>query len=539
MWFGDLVTMGWWEGIWLNEAFATFMEMLCTDAFKPTWERWTSFGLEKEMALAVDGLHTTRAIEYEVHSPEDANGMFDVLTYEKGGSVLRMLQQYLGETTFRDGVRIYLKRHAYANTVTTDLWDAIEEASGKPVRQIMDTWILQGGHPLITVEDGIVRQSPFSYGPPLPGTTSAIGALWQVPLLTRNLASHSVTATQLGAEPVNLGNGPGSVLANAGGSGVYRVAYAPADAAVIAGSLSSLQPLERAVLMNDAFATTVSGAMELSDFFHLAANLGQDDEPATWGAVVRALTLLSRVAAPDERSAVAEATVALLLEKATALGWEPKAHESERTPGLRAVLIGALGTIGHHQPTIEEAISRFNGHAPLNADVEPAILEIVGNQNRPGAFDHILERFQNPANPQQEMTYLYALAGFPDSARAAQVFAMARTEIRTQNAPFFIAQLLANRTTGAETWDLVERHFAELLERFPTNSHPRMLGSLPALCGAPDTARRATAFLLANPLKSGQQTVLQGLERLAINVAFGERVGGTLTKTLRDLGLKQ
>ena len=137
MWFGDLVTMGWWEGIWLNEAFATFMEILCTDAFKPSWQRWVSFGLEKEMALALDGLHATRPIEYEVLSPEDANGMFDLLTYEKGGSVLRMLQQFLGEDAFRDGVRLYLKRHSYQNTVTTDLWDAIEEATGQPVRQII------------------------------------------------------------------------------------------------------------------------------------------------------------------------------------------------------------------------------------------------------------------------------------------------------------------------------------------------------------------------------------------------------------------
>ena len=536
MWFGDLVTMGWWEGIWLNEAFATFMETMCTDAFKPSWERWTSFGLEREMALAVDGLHTTRAIEYEVHSPEDANGMFDVLTYEKGGSVLRMLQQYLGETAFRDGVRLYLKRHAYANTVTTDLWDAIEEASGKPVRQIMDTWILQGGHPLISVNNGVVSQSPFSYGPPLVGTDSAIGTTWQVPLLTRNVDSHSVTATQLGAEPVNLGNGPGSVLANAGGSGVYRVAYAPADAAVIAPSLSSLAPLERAVLMNDALAATQANKMAISDFFHLAANLGNDEEPATWGAVIRALALLNRVASPKERSDVAKATVSLLMNKATSLGWEASSHESDRTPGLRGQLIGALGTIGHHQPTIEEAIARFNSPEPLNADLEPAILEIVGSQNRPGAFDRMLEKFKNPANPQQEMAYLYALAGFPDSAKSAHVFEMARTEVRTQNAPFLIAQLLANRTTGPETWLLIEAHFAELLERFPVNSHPRMLSSLATLCGDEETAKRATAFLQANPLKSGQKTVLQALERLQNNVTFGRQVRGTIAATLKPYG---
>jgi puromycin-sensitive aminopeptidase len=164
MWFGDLVTMEWWEGIWLNEAFATFMQVLCTNAFRPQWKMWVSFGTDRDAALQIDGLHSTRPIEYEVISPDDTRGMFDVLTYEKGGSVLRMLEQYLGEETFRDGIRHYLTKHSYANTVTTDLWDALEEISKQPVRDVMNTWILQGGHPLVTLRNGELTQQPFAYG---------------------------------------------------------------------------------------------------------------------------------------------------------------------------------------------------------------------------------------------------------------------------------------------------------------------------------------------------------------------------------------
>src|SRR3989454_9507076 len=121
MWFGDLVTMTWWNGIWLNEAFATFMEMLAVDAWKPEWQRWTTFGVSRAAALSVDGLHSTRPIEFHVGAPRDADAMFDVLTYEKGASVLRMLEQHLGPAVFRDGVREYLKKHAYANADTGDL----------------------------------------------------------------------------------------------------------------------------------------------------------------------------------------------------------------------------------------------------------------------------------------------------------------------------------------------------------------------------------------------------------------------------------
>ncbi|MEZ5341935.1 MAG: M1 family metallopeptidase [Acidimicrobiales bacterium] len=147
MWFGDLVTMKWWNGLWLNEAFATFMEMRCTDAFRPEWHRWVDFSLSRTAAFKTDALSTTRPIEFDVVSPEDAEGMFDILTYEKGAAVVRMLEQHLGEDRFRAGIRRYIREHAYANAETTDLWDAIEAETGEPVRRIMDSWIFQGGFP--------------------------------------------------------------------------------------------------------------------------------------------------------------------------------------------------------------------------------------------------------------------------------------------------------------------------------------------------------------------------------------------------------
>ena len=167
MWFGDLVTMKWWNGLWLNEAFATFMEMLAVDAWKPEWRRWDSFTVSRAAAMQVDGLKSTRPIEFPVERPEEAAGMFDVLTYEKGASVLRMLEQYLGADKFRDGIRLYLRRHEYANAETTDLWDALEDSTKEPARALMDSWIFQAGYPLISVErktsDLVLSQRIFRY----------------------------------------------------------------------------------------------------------------------------------------------------------------------------------------------------------------------------------------------------------------------------------------------------------------------------------------------------------------------------------------
>ena len=184
MWFGDLVTMSWWNGLWLNEAFATFMEMLAVDAWKPEWKRWDTFGVSRAAALSVDGLHSTRPIEYAVHAPKDAEAMFDVLTYEKGASVLRMLEQHIGPTVFRDGVREYLLAHAYGNADTKDLWISLGKAARQGVPELMDGWIFQPGYPVLTAEltermELVFTQQRFTYLP------NPAAGFWQVPVQLR------------------------------------------------------------------------------------------------------------------------------------------------------------------------------------------------------------------------------------------------------------------------------------------------------------------------------------------------------------------
>ena len=183
MWFGDLVTMRWWNGIWLNEAFATFMSYLCVDAMEPSWRVFDSFQAIRMTAFEVDSLASTRPIEFPVESPDEASGMFDTLTYTKGGAVLRMIEQWLGPERFRDGIRRYLATHAYGNTETHHLWDALEEQTGQPVRRIMDAWIFQPGYPAIEVRrhGDVVRLTQHRFAPSL----SDDDTTWPVPLIVR------------------------------------------------------------------------------------------------------------------------------------------------------------------------------------------------------------------------------------------------------------------------------------------------------------------------------------------------------------------
>ncbi len=536
MWFGDLVTMKWWNGIWLNEAFATFMEVLAVDAFRPEWQRWVSFGVEREAALAVDGLHATRPVEYPVGRPEEAQGMFDVLTYQKGGSVLRMLEQFIGPEVFRDGIRRYLSVHAHGNTETSDLWDALEEASGQPVRAIMSTWIDQGGYPLVSAgEDGSLAQAPFSYQAE-PG--GPIGSTWQVPVLARRLsdpAGAGVATLLDGPAAAITGSGPddGPWLVNAGGSGFYRSAYPDAVVDTLCRHLGSLTPLERYNLVSDTWAVALAGRGGLPGFLGVARALGASGEgdPSVWSVVFGAFGLLDRVVPDDGRATLAAAVRALLGPVARRLGWDPSPDDDERTPALRASVLRVLGTIGEDAEVRAEATRRFAA-GPLHPDTESAVLDVVAATGGEAEFDAFLGRYRTAANPQQENRYLYALTSFDDAELARRTFELALSEVRTQNAPFVLQLLLANRVTGPATWERVTAHWDELVARFPANILPRMLDGVRTLCGSPALAAQVTAFVEAHPLPSGGKTVEQILERLAVSVAFGQRHASTLAADL-------
>jgi len=539
MWFGDLVTMKWWNGIWLNEAFATFMEVLAVDAFRPEWQRWVSFGVEREAAMAVDGLHTTRPVEFPVGRPEEAQGMFDVLTYQKGGSVLRMLEQFLGADTFRDGIRDYLATHAYGNTETTDLWDALERASGRPVRHIMGTWIDQGGYPLVRVaDDGGLSQAPFSYRGDAGG---AIGTDWQIPVLVRPLRTGSSVPAP---EPLLLdgeGAPAGSAhdcLVNAGGSGFYRVAYPTATVSGLATSLPSLDPLERYNLVSDSWAAALSGAAPLADLVRLARALSDTGEPdpSVWSVVVGAVGLLDRIVPDEDRGVLQRAVRTLFGPLVAALGWEPRPDDNERTPSLRASSLRVLGTIGADGAVQAEAARRFAaaGTDGIHPDIESAVLDVVAATGGAAEFDAYLARYRSPATPQEENRYLYALASFDEPALAMRAFDLALTEVRSQNAPFVLQSLVANRVTGPAVWQRITGEWDDLVARFPSNILPRMLDGTRLLCRPASLAAEVTGFVTAHPLPAGGRTVEQILERLAVNVAFGERESAGLATLLAD-----
>ena len=536
MWFGDLVTMKWWNGIWLNEAFATFMELLCVDAFRPEWKRWVSFGTGRAQAFLVDGLASTRPIEFPVGRPEEAEGMFDVLTYQKGAAVLRMLEQYLGADEFQRGIAAYIKRHSYDNTETTDLWDALEEETGEPARSTMDSWIFQGGYPVVTVTPdaaGVtVTQEQFRYR----GDSDA-GPLWQVPLLTRSgsgeAARHDRVLLTDRSATIASGSGSGWVVVNDGGSGFYRVRY-PAEMVAALIAEAGLEPLERFNLVSDTWAMTLAGQTPLRDFVGLIARMSAEDDPDVWAAMLGPLHLVDRFVPDDVRPSF-EAFVRTLVAPAfERIGWTAGPGEDDRTGSLRAALVGALGTLGADADVRGEAArlhaAYLEDRAAVDADLVAPIISMLARSGGEEEYTTFLQRYRNPETPQEEVRYLYALAEMPHPALVRRTLEMALSEVRIQNAPFVIGYSMSNRVGGAAAWSFVKEQWSTIVERFPSKLLPRMLEGITALVDR-EVASDVHEFLAEHRLAAGEKLIEQAEERLDINVAFGEREAPALRET--------
>ncbi len=533
MWFGNLVTMEWWNGIWLKEAFATFMQVATTDAFRPRWRRWDGFSVERGAAFDTDALHSTRPIEFEVVSPEDAEGMYDILTYEKGAAVVRMLEQYLGADEFRRGVNHYLATHSYGNTDTTDLWDSLEEATGVPVRAAMDTWIFQGGHPLVLVavgEDGVhLQQRRFEY------RDRGDDSRWHVPVMVRASVGGAEVSERVlltgDTIDVPLGGRPDWVVVNAGGHGFYRVRYdGPLLDALAERALDVLEPAERYGLVDDVFATVLAGEADAESFVSLVTGLGSETDLGVWQRILAGLGQLHSVAEPDGRRRLARLVRDLTTTALGILGYEPDDDEPDLDRELRGILFTAAGCLGEDESVRSRARAVFDADV-AGGSVEPnlaaAALEVVAAAGDEATYDEIVELYRAASTPQSELRYLGALLRFEDRALFDRSLGLFVTEVRTQNAPFLLARAMTHLEHGTAAWELVRDRWDDLNERFPQNSIPRMVSGVRAL-STPTVAQEVEAFFTGHPVPQGTLMVAQHLEKMRVNVELREREGSRL-----------
>jgi puromycin-sensitive aminopeptidase len=551
-WFGNWVTMSWWDDLWLNEAFATWMAFKIVDGWKPGWRVWMEFDQGKAQAQQLDALRSTHPIRAEIHSVAEAGEAFDLITYEKGGAVLRMIEGYLGEARFRDGIRLYMRRHAKANAVADDLWGALAEASKEPVLELANAWIRQGGFPLVSVERAGGRtlrlsQRRFFSDPKAAGEATS----WPVPLVLRvgqggEVDEHRVLLRDATAEVTLPGTGePDFVCANANATGFYRVAYDGASLAALVRNLGALAPAERIQLLSDEWALVRAGRRDVGAFLDLCRGYRAEDDYAVLDELLGRLAVVEhRLVADADRPALQRAVAELFRPQLAATGWDAGPQEPDGARLRRAAAVRALALVARDPGTIAEATARLDrwlagDRAGLEPNLHDVAVTAAARAGDVARFDRFHGLFRKETDPAFRRRYLLALAAFEDPALAerGQRFLWEHDSVPLQDTAFYLAGLLGNRVAREPAWARLRRDWEPLHARI--HGAPMLIRRAVEAMGALTERRHleeAGAFLGAHPLEEAQQATAQTLERLAQEVELRERTQPEVSRWLGRAG---
>jgi aminopeptidase N len=530
-WFGDLVTMAWWDNLWLNEGFASWMEAKAADALHPGWQTWLNSGVNKRSAMDQDARRTTHPIQQPIADESDAMAAFDDITYTKGQAVIRMLENYVGEDAFRAGIRAYMAGHAYSSATTADLWEALQAASGKPVAAIAAGFTEQGGIPLVVAQasctDGAqritLRQERFTVRDP-----AAKPQRWLVPV-ARGGADGKAGDTVLldGAAAFDAGRCGDPVKLNFGDAGYYRVEYDDLQRAMLTGAAGrqELAPADRANLLGDTWALVEAGRVAPPAFFVLADRQGGDGNRAVVSQIISALNRIDRLErGRPERAAFQAWGRSLLRPMFDHVSWDASAPEPDDTPLLRKSLIAALGAFGD-EAIVAEASRRFaefvRDPERLPTALRETVATLAGRSADRATYDALLAMARGTTNTDERERYYVAAAGARDPALAAETLALTLTgELPTNLVGRVISTVALTGEHRDLAWDFVKANF----DRLSARQGPSFQDYFPAelLTAFTDAAhaQELADFAPAHATSGGRTTAAQSYETIMANVDF-------------------
>jgi puromycin-sensitive aminopeptidase len=549
MWYGNLVTMAWWDDLWLNEAFATWMAFDVVDAWRPELRMWNDFGHSRDSALELDALEHTHPIYTPVRTPAEATENFDLITYEKGAAVIRMLERYLGRDRFRRGVREYIKRHSEQNAVAADLWRALEGQAGEQVATVVRPWVERAGFPLLRVtREGPGRrtlwleQERFSAKGPHALRGARGEKPWPVPVVLaigtgrgkRQLERRLLLGKR---QRVALPSGARFVYANADEGGFYRPLHDASSLRELAANVAQLGATERLGLLTHGWALVAAGYGELPGFLDLCLALGGEPDPDVLAALQPPLWhVLDRVAGETERPALRKRIGAVFAPALRAAGWSPRAREGEHERLQRAELLALCCLVGEDPAAVREAERRCARYLRDPRSLEPNLVGpvVLAGARAGDAALHAryLGLSSTAATPQERRRFRMALCEFRDPACIDRTLSLCLGErIPKQDLPLVLARLLENPSARERAWGFMQRRWPELGRRISPQLISRLIDATPALQGE-RKRREVMAFFERNPVPTAQRALRQADERFRLDAALRKRAAGALGEWL-------
>ena len=545
-WFGDLVTMQWWDDIWLNEGFATWMANKPLAAAHPDWNIDVDEAQENQTALGLDSLKSTRPIHSDVSTPAQIDEAFDAIAYQKGAAVLRMVESYVGAETFKNGINAYLQAHAYGNAANEDFAKAIAGASGKPVERILPTFVNQPGVPLLDVSlvcaNGkstvMLKQQRFS----VDASSTATGR-WQIPICIK-VPGQATPACEVMTEESLTINVAGActpwVFANAGAHGYYRTAYSPDMLKAMAPRVETdLTAPERLSLLDDEWAMVRAGRHTIGDYLTLASGHGREHNSGVMGEVGRRLGYVHGYLTTDATRGPFEAfTRDLLRPLFNEIGFTSAASDTDERRQLRAAVIGSLGIVGGDPDVVarsKAALDRaLSGNAPLESTQAGAIVTTAAMHGDAALFDALLAAAEKADAPEEHYRYLYALGDFqqqPLIDRGLQF--VLSPQMRTQDAALYLGRFFSNSTARNSALNFVTANWTALEPKVTIfGGDTNLIRSMSAFCDAA-SRDRIRAFFTEHKLPAAERTLQQTLEQISNCIALREKqtpgVGAWLT----------
>ena len=542
MWFGDLVTMEWWDDLWLNESFASWMGTKAVDWLFPDWEMWTQFvNMDTNRALSLDGLKNSHPIEQEVKNPAEVSQLFDAISYSKGGSVLRMLEHFLGPEVFRGGLYRYLKGHEYGNARTQDLWSALEEESGLPVTSIMDSWVKQMGYPVLEVgadrgADNVqisLSQERFVYDRPL-GDEEPNPEVWRVPVTVSAPGAVAVSTVMESKEA--LLTLPAARPAedwykvNAGQTGFYRVNYTGENWQRLAQAVGAreLPATDRLGIQNDAYALSRAGLLPITQFLELAGSYSGETDASVWSDLASNLRDIEQLIAGEPVHPTYQRFGRELFGPAARrAGWTPRPEDGHLDSLLRSTVLGQSGSYNDEE-TLGQAGDLFRQYLEnpdaVHPDLRGVVFSLAAQAGDRTAYNQLWDLEERTSLQEEKIRLLLATSRFQDVGLLNETLERAlSSRVRSQDTITVIGGVAANPRGRQPAWEFVKNNWGEFDRRYGGGGFGLM--RLVSICSSFTTdEQRADVenFFAEHPAPAAERTIRQALERVRLNIRWLE-----------------